>query len=201
MEWIEDMLSQYGYLVLIVGLPLDFIALPIPPAQTTITLTGYLSYAGTMTGWLGLLSAYIGSATGITITYGIGYAAGSALLNRFGPKIGLTEERLGKIRSSYDKYGNKMLFFNFFIPGIRQFTGYFVGMMRIPFRTFALYAYPGAAVWVLAFFGIGYFFGEQWEIVFGVVERFINYILAAAVVVLAVWLVMKRRKRGCKSSE
>lgn len=201
MDWIETMLSQYGYLVLLVGLPLDFIALPIPPAQTTITLTGYLSYTGMMTGWLGLLSAYIGSVAGITITYGIGYAAGSALLTRFGPKIGLSEERMEKIRGTYHKYGNKMLFINFFIPGVRQVTGYVVGIMHIPFRTFALYAYPGAAVWVLAFFGIGYIFGEQWQIVFEWVERFIHYILIAAAVLLAVWLLVRRRKGGCKPQE
>ena len=45
-ELVERLFEQYGYLVLLIGLPLDFIALPIPPGNTTLTYTGFLTYKG-----------------------------------------------------------------------------------------------------------------------------------------------------------
>ena len=195
MEWLAELFKQYGYMLLLLGLPLDFIALPIPPAQTTITLAGYMSYVGEVYWWLAWPSAFAGSIIGFTCTYGIGYAAGAKLLDRFGERIGITKERLEKTRNTYEKHGNKLLFINFFIPGLRQFTGYSVGILRIPYRTFALYAYPGAALWTGTFFAIGYFFGEQWEIVFAFVERFIKIIVILAVVVLAAVLAVRRLRR------
>lgn len=195
MDWLADLFEQYGYLLLLLGLPLDFIALPIPPAQTTITLAGYMSYAGEVRWWLAWPAAFAGSVIGITCTYGIGYAAGSKLLDRFGARIGITQERLEKTRGAYEKHGNKLLFINFFIPGLRQFTGYSVGMIRIPFRTFSMYAYPGVALWTGTFFAIGFFFGEQWEIVFGFVERFIKIIVIIAVAILAVALFVQWLRR------
>lgn len=44
MEMIERLFAQYGYLVLLIGLPMELIALPIPPGNSTLAYTGYLSY-------------------------------------------------------------------------------------------------------------------------------------------------------------
>lgn len=81
-----------------------------------------------------------------------------------------------------------MLLISFFVPGVRQFFGYFVGIIRIPFRTFALYAYTGAALWVAAFVSIGFVFGEQWQVAIDLVEKYLKYFfmgLGALVVLLA----------------
>lgn len=43
-EVVERLFEQYGYMVLLIGLPLDFIALPIPPGNSTLTYTGFLAY-------------------------------------------------------------------------------------------------------------------------------------------------------------
>ncbi|WP_428912697.1 hypothetical protein [Niallia sp. Krafla_26] len=44
MEIVERLFAQYGYLVLVFGLPLELIALPISPGNSTLAYTGYLSY-------------------------------------------------------------------------------------------------------------------------------------------------------------
>lgn len=192
---IEQLFAQYGYLVLLLGLPLDVIALPIPPGNTTMTYTGYLSYKGMLRWAPAMLSAWVGSIIGMTITYWIGYKLGTPIIERFGKLLFLKPHHLDKTRSYYEKFGNKLLLVSFFLPGIRQFIFYFVGIIRIPFRLFALYAFTGSALWVVVFFGIGYLFGDQWQAIFMWVEHFLIYAMIGACAVLAGVLLFKWRNR------
>lgn len=173
LDWIEGMFREYGYFVLLLGLPVDFIALPLPPGQTTLTYTGFLVYKGILNMFPAILAGFAGSAIGITITYLIGHHVGAPLIERYGKWFFLKPSHLEKTRKTYEKYGNRMLLISFFIPGVRQFFGYFVGIIRIPYRTFALYAYPGAALWVIVFVGIGHIFGEQWQYVIMLVDKYL----------------------------
>lgn len=74
---VERLFDQYGYYVLLIGLPLDFIALPIPPGNSTLTYTGYLVYLGLLEWLPAYLLALTGACLGVTITYAIGYRFGS----------------------------------------------------------------------------------------------------------------------------
>lgn len=194
LEWIEGMFREYGYFVLLLGLPVDFIALPLPPGQTTLTYSGYLAFKGILDMLPVILTAFAGSCIGITITYLIGHHVGAPLIQRFGKWLFLKPSYIEKTRRIYDKYGNRMLLISFFVPGVRQFFGYFVGIIRIPFRTFALYAYPGALIWVVAFVGIGYIFGDQWQVVIGVVENYLVYIFSLLGVIVFAILYVRWRK-------
>ncbi|MGG6313701.1 DedA family protein [Paenibacillus macerans] len=203
LEWIERMFEQYGYFVLLLGLPVDFIALPLPPGQTTLTYTGYLAFKGGLDFLPALLAGYAGSVVGVTITYLIGYRVGAPLIERYGKWIWLKPDHLDKTRRVYEKYGNRMLLISFFIPGVRQFFGYFVGIIRVPFRTFALYAYTGAFLWVITFVSIGFVFGEQWQYVFGLVEKYMKFFFIGAgalVMVLVYWKWRKWRLKIAKLS-
>lgn len=198
--FVEGLFDQYAYLVLLLGLPLDFIALPIPPGNSTLTYTGYLAYKGTLSLWPSLAAALGGAWIGVTVTYGIGRLAGMPLLNRYGKYLFIKPSFVERIQRYYEKHGNRMLLFLFFVPGIRQFIGYFIGVLRVPYRAVLLYAYPGAALWVLFFFAIGYGFGEQWTLVLNVVERYLIYVSAgAALIVIGVLLFRKWRRAPRKN--
>jgi membrane protein DedA with SNARE-associated domain len=200
LAWLERVFDQYGYLVLLIGLPVDFIALPLPPGQTTLAYTGYLISRGTLAPVAAILSAFFGASIGVTATYTIGYQAGARLLDRFGKRLMIRPEVLEKTRGYYERYGNRFLFASFFLPGVRQFAGYAVGMLKVPYRTFAIYAYAGAACWTGAFIAIGYAFGEQWETVFLLVERYLVYFGVAIGLVIAAYVAIqlyrRRRKAG-----
>ena len=200
LEWLERVFDQYGYLVLLIGLPVDFIALPLPPGQTTLAYTGYLISRGTLAPVAAILSAFFGASIGVTATYTIGYQAGARLLERFGKRLMIRPDVLEKTRGYYERYGNRFLFASFFLPGVRQFAGYAVGMLKVPYRTFAIYAYAGAACWTGAFIAIGYAFGEQWEAVFLLVERYLVYFGVAVGLAVAAYaavrLYRRRKTRG-----
>jgi membrane protein DedA with SNARE-associated domain len=42
-----------------------------------------------------------------------------------------------------------------------------------------MYGYTGVAAWVLAFFSVGFIFGEQWQYILNVVEHYLKVIFSA----------------------
>lgn len=192
LQMIEQLFAEYGYLVLLIGIPLDAIALPIPPGNTTLAYTGYLAYKGVLQLGPALLAAYIGSTFGITITYLLGRQLGVPIIEKYGKWLSLKPENVSKTEEYHERFGNKILLFSYFMPGVRQFIGYFFGISCMPFRTFAIYAYTGSALWVSFFIGIGYRFGEKWQRVFLLVEDFLLYIFLGICVVVIGYLFFKK---------
>ncbi|MCM3271531.1 DedA family protein [Paenibacillus elgii] len=171
LQVVQQLFEQYGYFVLLIGLPLDFIALPIPPGNSTLAYTGYLSFKGVLSWLPAFAAALTGAFIGVTVTYWIGHKVGMPLIERYGKWLSLKPAHVEKTRRYYDKYGEKLLLIAFFIPGIRQFLGYFIGIIRVPYRKVVIYAYAGTTLWVASFFAVGYVFGEQWEHMFMLIER------------------------------
>lgn len=193
-EYIEHLFAQYGYFVLFIGLTLEFIALPFP-GETTMTYAGYLSYQGIIHWLPAIILSFLGTTFGMTLTYWIGYKAGMPFIHRYGKWLFLSEHKVEKTNHWFNKYGKKLLFIGYFIPGVRHFTGYFSGIIRIPFRTFALYAYSGACFWVIFFIGLGYICGPYWESVFELIVGYAWKIAVALGAFFLVYLLFKKKKQ------
>ncbi|MGE7054037.1 DedA family protein, partial [Paenibacillus glucanolyticus] len=108
LELVEQLFEQYGYLVLLIGLPLDFIALPIPPGNSTLTYTGFLTYKGIVEMVPAFGSAFIGAAIGLTITYILGYKLGMPLIERYGKWLFIKPSLVEKTQVYYNKYGTQI---------------------------------------------------------------------------------------------
>jgi membrane protein DedA with SNARE-associated domain len=195
MDDIFQWLSQFGYIGLFAALVLGIAGLPVPD-ETLLVFFGYLVSRGTMHPVLTWLTALVGSMCGITLSYAIGRVLGYRFVHRYGRYVHLTEERLHQIHRWFDKIGHWLLTIGYYLPGIRHFTALVAGMSGMNFRLFALFAYPGAALWVTSFLALGYFLGDQWEVVFEHLHRELTAVtLVLCVVVLAVWYWKRRRKQ------
>ncbi|AHV95522.1 MULTISPECIES: DedA family protein [Paenibacillus] len=194
LKWIQELFAQYGYSVLFFGLLLEFIALPFP-GETTMAFAGYLSYTGRLDFILLIIVAFFGTTVGMTITYFIGVKAGLPFIQRYGRWFLFSPAKLEKTQRWFERYGSILISIGYFIPGVRHFTGYFSGIIALPFRKFALYAYGGALFWVILFVGIGRVFGPQWTAVFHLFEAYAPWIVLAAVLAAALILAYRFRYR------
>ncbi|MEE4564861.1 DedA family protein [Paenibacillus polymyxa] len=132
----------------------------------------------------------------------IGYKAGMHVIERYGHWLFLKQELVEKTHRYYDKYGGPLLLVSFFIPGVRQFISYFIGIIRVPYCKVLLYAYIGGALWVIAFFSVGYFFGEQWQYLFSIIEQYLKFFFIGVAFLTGVWLLVQVRSargNGCKA--
>lgn len=159
---ITSYVDQYGYVLLFIALLLELLALPLP-GELIMSYTGFLVYQGHLGWFTSIFVAGVGSSIGMTIAYWIGRKYGTVFFEKYGRKFHLGPERLENTSKWFSKYGNKLLIIAYFIPGIRHFTGYFSGITHLKFRTYALYAYSGAFIWVATFISLGKVLGPKWS--------------------------------------
>lgn len=188
-EVFNNWLLNYGVIVLFFLLALGIIALPVPE-ETLLVFSGVLASQQTFSLFPTFLAAVLGSMFGITVSYSIGLAGGIYLIKKYGSYIGLNDEKMKKIHDWFENYGRWVLFVGYFIPGVRHFTGLFAGVSGMEYRHFALFAYLGAFFWVSLFLFIGYFFGSYYQVAFELVERNIEIVLTAGVLVLIITLII-----------
>nr|WP_283247441.1 DedA family protein [Lederbergia citrea] len=146
------------------------IALPLP-GQVLMSYAGLLVYQGHLNWVTSILAAWMGSCTGMTITYLVGYKLGHPFFEKYGHRFYLGPKRLNKTAAWFSKHGNKVLIFGYFIPGVRHFTGYFSGVSRLPFRAYMIFAYGGALIWTSTFISIGKLLGPQWELFHHLIKK------------------------------
>lgn len=196
MESLLQWLSQWGYAGLFSLLVFGIVGLPVPD-ETLLVFSGYLVAQGRLNFVFTWIAAFAGALCGISTSYVIGRVAGHVVVERYGRYFHLTPARLEEVHRWFDRIGNWLLAVGYFIPGVRHFTALVAAMSGVPFRTFALYAYPGAAVWVTVFLVLGRMVGKNWQAAMELFHRYTWYVLAAAIALaFIVWLLRRYRKQN-----
>jgi membrane protein DedA with SNARE-associated domain len=192
MEIISVWISHYGYLGLFSLLVLGIVGLPVPD-ETLLTFCGYLIFKQEMTFPATLLSAFLGSICGISVSYGLGRLVGLYLVRRYSKYLFITPERIDAAHRWFLKRGKWSLPIGYFIPGVRHLTAYVAGASRLELPKFALYAYSGGLIWSTSFILLGYFLGDQWQYVLNKIqENLVVGTLAAGGVFVLLWILKKR---------
>jgi membrane protein DedA with SNARE-associated domain len=190
LQWV----ATYGYVAIFSLLIFGIVGLPVPD-EFLLTGCGFLVYQGHLQLIPTVLSALAGSACGITCSYLIGRTMGWKFLHsRFGRLLHITDQHIRRVHDWFDRIGHWALMVGYFIPGVRHFTAIVAGTSKLELRSFALFAYSGALLWVGTFVFIGYHFGPQWTVILEAVER--NVKLASIVVgaVVIAYLVFRLLK-------
>ena len=94
----------------------------------------------------------------------------------------------------YARYGRWTLTFGYYIPGVRHVVAIAAGASELKWRTFAVFAYSGALLWVSTFLVLGSILGRQWARVSPRVHAWMLGI-AAGVVVIGLLIATARRWR------
>lgn len=194
MDSVLAWISHYGYAGIFGLLMLGIVGLPVPD-ETLLVACGALIAKGRLEWFAAWASALAGSICGISVSYAIGRLAGRSFVHRWGPYVHFTEERQHKVQAWFDRLGHWLLTFGYFILGVRHFTALVAGMTEVRFRTFALYAYPGAVLWVTTFVALGAYLGDNWSQVLGLIHRSLLFLLFAVAAVAGAAFLLHRRRR------
>ena len=85
-------------------------------------------------------------------------------------------------------------------PVIRSFVSIPAGVLETPFVRYTLLTLAGSAIWCFAFAGAGYAAGASWED-FSHAFHYLDYVVAAVVVGVVAWLVVRRLRRRRANQE
>jgi membrane protein DedA with SNARE-associated domain len=146
-------------------------------AFMTMVLAGTLGYVlGSIGGWL------------------IGRYGGRPLAERHGRLLHLGPERLERAERWFDRYDDWAVLIGRVTPVVRSFVSIPAGIFRMPLGRYTLLTIPGSAVWCLAFAGVGWAFGSNYERF----HRAFDIALVAGAALLVLYLVVRRRSSRLK---
>ena len=185
---------RHAYVGIFSLLMLGIAGLPVPD-ELLLTFAGYLIYRGELLPVPTLVSAFLGSLSGITLSYTLGWTLGTHLLHRYGRYMHLTPEKVELTHQWFRQIGKWSLTFGYFVPGVRHLTAYVAGSTKLETPVFMLYAYSGGVFWSLAFLSLGYFGGDAWMRLTQMLHRGLLGISLVVVAAIALyWLVKEKRK-------
>lgn len=92
-QHVQSLIEHYGYFGIIVILIGGIVGLPLPD-EVFLTYVGYSVYRESLEHIPALVSALIGAMGGITLSYYIGHRFGLPLLQKYGPKFHITEQKI-----------------------------------------------------------------------------------------------------------
>ena len=115
---------------------------------------------------------------------------------RYRRMLRVTEADLDRAEGWFDRYGSWIVLFGRMVPLARSVVSIPAGLSKMPVWRFALLTTLGSAAWNALLIGAGWFLGENWSRVTGVVGSLSNIVLiggAVAAFGLGVWGWRKRR--------
>jgi len=188
---ITGLFAHYGYIVLFGALMIELMGIPAP-GETLMTYCGYLVFQGRLNWGISIIVAALGVISGITVSYLIGRTLGASFFQKYGSYIHLGPDKLEKTSQWFDRYGHGLLVVVYFIPGVRDLTGYFCGITGIPYKKFALNAYIGAWIWTSTFISLGKILGSNWAKIHESVSRYL--IIGGVIIAVALICIYFYRK-------
>jgi membrane protein DedA with SNARE-associated domain len=167
--------------------------IPIP-SEAVMLFAGFDVSHGTQT-LLGVTVAGLaGNMAGSWLTYAIGYYGRIDLLEK-NRLIHLSPSRLARVDGWFKRHGDATVFFSRLVPLVRAFVSLPAGIAKMPFWRFSWLTAIGSLPWVLGFALIGQTVGDNWQ-QWRHHLQILDYLVVAAIVGLAVYAIVKRRRGG-----
>ena len=148
------------------------------------------------------LTGLAGNAVGALVGWSIGWFGGRPLLERHGRLLHVTPARLDRAHRWFERFGPVAVPLGFAAPIVRSFVAIPAGIARMRLGRFLALAIVGCAAFCFGLAGAGWAVGKSYER-FHHDFRFVDYAVLAAVVLVAVWLLLRWRtaRRGRLAAE
>jgi len=161
--WISEFLTGHLYEGVFVAALVETIIPPIP----TLAIFPTAGFLASQEGFslfsvipmiiLGALGATIGT----TAIYLIALKLGRRILLRYLKFLKISEKKLERVETWFEKYGDKAVFLGRMIPVMREMISVPAGLLKMKFPKFILYTFAGSLVWATGTILAGYYFGES----------------------------------------
>lgn len=192
-RFVTGLVESYGYVIVFLLVGIESLGIPLPGETALLVAAAFAALSG-LDIYVVVAVAAAGAIIGDNTGYWIGRKGGMALVRRFGRRVGLNARKIDRIRSFFDRYGPKAVFFGRFVAVLRTWVAVFAGTAHMPYGRFMLFNALGGVVWSIIIGTLGFLFGTQLPRI----KHYLNLvtIIALALIAVAVVLAILLRRRA-----
>ncbi len=194
--WTVDLMDRLGPVGVALAVGMDNLFPPIP-SEIILPLAGFTaSQPGTFSLAEALIAATVGSVVGAVILYWLGAVFGRDRAVLVFDKVPLLKiSDLEKTEAWFAKHGGKAVFFGRMVPIFRSLISLPAGLEKMNFAHFFVLTTLGSLIWNSLFIITGYRLGENWDAVEPYANVFQKVVIAAVLLVIVVFVVVRLREK------
>lgn len=177
-EFLISFVNQIGYFGIFVGMFLESTLVPLP-SELIMIPAGMAAQKGLMNIYLIIFVGVVGNILGAVFSYYLASAIGRPLLFRIGKYFFVRAETIIKIETFFKNHGSISIFVGRLLPGFRHFISLPAGIAKMDMKLFLIYTTIGSAIWDTILTYMGFFIGENQELI----EQNLHKIIIAAILI------------------
>jgi membrane protein DedA with SNARE-associated domain len=168
---------------------------PIPPgtllmASAAFAAQGYLSFF-----WVVFFGS-LGNIAGDNLAYWLARRYGKNVLLKIGFRKILESERYAAIEKKLLAKPGAIIVASRFEVFTNLAVNIICGLSKVPYKKYIVHEAAGEFAQVLIYCSIGYFIGDNWQYVSGLISRFLMLILIVGILVAVLFWHRSRRKKA-----
>jgi shikimate dehydrogenase len=189
----------YGTITLLMAIESTFVPLPselvLPPVawQATLGLVpGHLNL------FLIILVSSLGCVLGALVNYSLSYFLGRKIIyglveTKVAKIFFLNREKLEKAEAYFCENGNTSTFIGRLVPVIRHLISIPAGLAKMNLKKFVIYTFLGSLLWNTVLSFLGYFLGQNQELIMQYIHE-LSYVAIAAGVLFVIYVIWKKKR-------
>ena len=163
-EFLINFISQIGYLGIFIGMFLESTIIPIP-SELIMIPAGIAVSHGNMNFCLIMIVGVLGNVAGAVFSYYLAASIGRAFLLKIGKYFLIKQKTIEKIEDFFKNHGPISVFIGRLLPGFRHFISIPAGIAKMDIRSFYFYTTFGSSIWAAVLLGLGFFIGENQQLI------------------------------------
>ena len=166
----------------------------VAPGETVVIAGGVIAGQGEidLLPLIGLV--WVCAVLGDTTSFFIGRRLGRPWLERHGPRVKITHERLEQVEGYFDRYGGRTILIGRFIGLVRALAPFIAGSSGLAYRRFIPYSIVGCGLWSTLFCTLGYIFWRSFDKVAHLVGQAVFGFGVTVAVIVGVVVTYRRRR-------
>lgn len=199
-DWLLNTIGAMGYPGIFLLMAMESSVLPIP-SELVMPPAGYLAHKGEMNIFVAILCGTVGSLAGAYANYFAARHLGRPLILKYGKYVLITEEKFARVEGFFLRHGEISTFIGRLLPVVRHLISIPAGLAGMNHVRFTLYTLLGAGIWVTVLTWIGYFIGENQELIMRYSHQALVVVIICCALILAVYIHWRRRKAESGAGE
>jgi membrane protein DedA with SNARE-associated domain/membrane-associated phospholipid phosphatase len=165
----------------------------IAPGETIVLAGGVIAGQGTIEILPLIGVVWICAVLGDTTSFYVGRRLGRSFLEKHGPRVNITHERLEQVERYFDRYGGRTILIGRFIGLVRALAPFIAGSSGLEYRRFIPYSVVGCGAWATLFAVLGYIFWRSFDKVQHLVGQALFGFAVTVGVIVGVVVAYRRR--------